>query len=643
MVEWSLLSEYLALTLVVVIMLFFRDKQQTLTSRRRLFWASLWLSLAGIIVNILTVVFNEYTAFIPRPLNIAVNTAYFMLSVTMCATITYYLIVRMLEFVQDRSHVRRALTIICVVAALFMVLIVANLFTGWLFFFDEAGNYHRGPLNSAMYLAPASCVVLFLVSYLINRQSVSHASRSIIRVTPVLVGFLVVLQVMYPNQLLNGTMAAYVNLVAFVSYQCSRVDRDPLTGAANRLSFLNELPLRTADGRGCQVIAVSLRQFSNINEVFGQRGGDALLFRIAEALQLEAQGGHVYRYNNVEFLLLFPGGTEQENAFRLKRICDSMCRSWQLGESVVSVPTCIAELSLTGQNWNTEQILRYLDYAMQLAKEESRAVVRFDAETAARYVREEHVLRTMKDALENGGFKVWYQPVYFRDSKRFETAEALIRLQGEKSHISPSEFIPIAERTGLIDDLSWVVLENTCRMLGEGRARGLKSVSVNLSIGQLTQNGLAERIGELLAKYQIEPSMLKIEITERAVAEDEAAARRSMEQLRNRGIGFYLDDFGTGYSNFSSVLNLPFETIKLDRSLVRGLADDPKSRLTVGALVPFFHKLGHSIVAEGIETSAEADIAFDFGVDRIQGFYYARPMPEESLVKLFSEQAGAGD
>ena len=638
MVEWSLLSEYLALILIVVVMLFFRDKQQTLTPRRRLFWTSLWLSFAGIVVNILTVVFNEYTAFIPRPLNIAVNTAYFVISITMCSAIIYYLIVRMLEFVQDDRHRKFALVVICAETAVFMLLIIANLFSGCLFYFDDAGNYHRGPLNSAMYLAPASYVVLFLVSYVINRQSVSQASTRIIRVTPILVSFLVVLQVMYPNQLLNGTMAAYVNLVAFLSYQCSRVDRDPLTGAANRLSFLNELPLRTANGTRCQIIAVSLRQFSSINEVHGQRGGDALLFRIAEALRLEAQGGHVYRYNNVEFLLLFPGGTEQENTFRLKRVTDSMCRTWQLGESVVNVPTCIAELSLAGQNWSTEQILSYLDYAMQLAKDEARSVVRFDAETAARYVREEHVLRTMKNALNEGGFTVFYQPVYFRDSKRFQTAEALIRLQAGGEYISPAEFIPIAERTGLIDELSWVVLENTCRMLGDERLTGLDSVSVNLSIGQLTQRGLADRIGELLSKYDVAPSRLKIEITERAMAEDEAAARRAMEELRRRGVGFYLDDFGTGYSNFSSVLSLPFETIKLDRSLVSGLADDPKSRLMVGALVPFFHKLGHNIVAEGIEESTVADIAFDFGVDRIQGFFYARPMPEEKLVKLFSEQ-----
>ncbi len=638
MVEWSLLSEYLALVLIVVIMLFFRDKQQALTPRRRLFWASLWLSFACIGVNFLTVVFNEYPAFIPRPLNIAVNTAYFAISVTMSSAIIYYLIVRMLEFVQDDRHRKAALAFICTVSGIFLLLIIANLFTGWLFYLDDGGSYHRGPLNSCMYLAPASYVVLFLVSYLINRKSVSHASRLIIRVTPILVSFLVALQVMYPNQLLNGTMAAYVNLVAFLSYQCSRVDRDPLTGAANRLSFLNELPLCIANGRHCQIIAVSLRQFSSINEVHGQRGGDALLFRIAEALRLEAQGGHVYRYNNVEFLLLFPGGTEQENTFRLKRVTDSMCRSWQMGESVVNVPTCIAELSLAGQDWSTEQILSYLDYAMQLAKDEAHAVVRFNAETAARYVREEHVLRSTRNALDDDDFVVLYQPVYFRDSRRFQTAEALIRLQAGDEYISPGAFIPIAERTGLIDDLSWVVLEKTCRMLGEGRAVGLDSVSVNLSVGQLTQRGLAMRIKELLTKYDVAPSCLKIEITERAMAEDEAATRRAMEELRHLGIGFYLDDFGTGYSNFSSVLSLPFETIKLDRSLVSKLDDDPKSRLMVGALVPFFHKLGHSIVAEGIESSTVADIAFDFGVDRIQGFYYARPMPEDELVNLFTEQ-----
>ena len=633
MIEWSLLCETIALVLSLIILLFFHDKAQTKTWRRRIFMASLMLTIFAIIADIGTVMCNAYHDYIPLSLNYLVNTIFFVLSVFMSSGIIYYLVIRVLEFVHSQIHLNICRVCIAVITVAFLSLVVVNHWNGCLFYFNADGTYARGPLNAIMYVEPILYVVMFTLCYFINRRSVSQASTRIVRIAPLVVLLLVIIQVLYPEQLLNGMMATLVNLIAFLSYQSARSGRDSLTGLQNRQSFFDELPLRAADKQGCQIIVVALRDFAAVNELFGHRGGDQVLFHVAEELRKQVDEGTVYRYNNMEFLLLMPGGSKTTCTLRVNSIRDFMDRPWKIGENYITIPAVVAELSIQGRGWTSEQIVNYLDYTVQLAKDESHPVLRFDAETAARREREEFVIRSMQQAIDQGGFEVWYQPIFYRESQRFESAEALIRLSpdGGKTYISPEEFIPLAERAGVVSDISWFVLEQTCAALGSGKLPWLESVSVNLSIRQLTIPGVIDRMKALLMRYDIGPNRLKIEITERSAAEDEDAARNAMNAMCDAGFGFLLDDFGTGYSNFMSVLNLPFETVKLDRSLVAGLVDDSKSRLTLSALVPFFHKLEHNIVCEGIETKTQADIAFDLGVDRIQGYYFARPMPADKL------------
>jgi diguanylate cyclase len=635
MIEWSLLCENIALILTLVVMLFFRDKQQTKTSRRRLFWWALAITALAILADIGTVMCNTYHAYVPISLNYLVNVLFFVLSVLMSSAIAYYLCIRVLEFVHSSVHLNIVRVCVVVITLAFLGLVVSNFWTSSLFYFTPDGVYARGPLNPIMYAQPILYVLMFLICYFVNRRSVSQASTRIVRVAPLVVTLLVIVQILYPEQLLNGMMASLVNLIAFLSYQSARTGRDSLTGLQNRQSFFDELPLRAADKQGCQIIVVALRDFAAVNEMYGHRRGDQILFRVAEELRKQAEDATVYRYNNMEFLLLMPGGSSTACKLRLNSIRDFMDRPWQMGDTFITIPAVVAELSIQGRVWTSEQIVNYLDYTVQLAKDESRPVLRFDAETAGRREREEFIIKSMQKAIDEGSFEVWYQPVFYREPQRFVSAEALIRLAPDgENYISPEEFIPLAERAGLLSDISWIVLETTCELLGSGRVPWLESVSANLSIRQLTIPGVIDKLKALLTKYEIGPSRLKIEVTERSAAEDEDVARNAMNALCDAGFGFLLDDFGTGYSNFMSVLDLPFETVKLDKSIVAGLADDARSRLTLSALVPFFHKLEQNIVAEGIETATQAQIAFDFGVDRIQGYYFSRPLPADKLPEV---------
>ena len=639
MIHWTLLSEYFALILIVVIMLFFRDRRQVLSPRRRLFWLCLWTSVASITLNIITVHTIENIGFYTVGLNMVLNSAYFMLSVLMCTFVAYYLFQRVLEYVYDKHCLRRAVLALRLITGAFALIVLWNLKSGVIFSFDENGRYCRGPLNSIGFLAPILEVVVVLICYLRNRKSVSRATTHVIRLMPPVVLLLVAYQLVFPEQLLNGTISALTNLIIFISFQSSRIERDALTGLSNHSSFMAELTLRTDSRQHYQLILVTLNQFARVNQIYGHSCGDALLVQVADTMREMNENGSVFRYNSVEFVILLPGAAAEEQEQRLARVLARMRSAWSLGDTSAVVPAYVAEIDYNGQEWTAEQIVGYLDYCIQLAKTEDCELVRFDGATAQRHQRREYIIATMQEAVRTGSFQVWYQPIYHQDTGGFDSAEALIRLADDQGRpISPAEFIPVAEEIGLIDALSWIVLEGVCRLLGSGKVPQLKAVSINLSMPQFQCEDLSGRIGAVLKKYGVAPERLKLEVTERVLASNLDSVQRTMEEMNCRHLGFFLDDFGTGYSNFSSVLKLPFEAVKLDRSLMTGLTRDPRARLMADTMIPLFHKLGQQVIAEGIEDSQQADLALACGADAIQGFYYARPMPESQLAGWYRQQ-----
>ena len=249
------------------------------------------------------------------------------------------------------------------------------------------------------------------------------------------------------------------------------------------------------------------------------------------------------------------------------------------------------------------------------------------------------MLEELPYAIEHKTFQMYYQPIYNCREKRFTSAESLIRLFGrDGAFISPGEFIPMAEDNGLIDDISWIVLEKVCGFLGAHPDLPLRTTSVNLTGQQILDPAFIARIEGLLDTYKLDGNRLRIEITERTVTEDFPEVKRIMEHLEQRGIRFYLDDFGTGYSNLSSMLSLPFEVIKFDQSLIRVMDSTPQGQKTIGLLAEIMHEHRYVIVAEGIETEVQALLAREKELDRIQGYFYAKPLPEDALLAFLQNR-----
>ena len=280
--------------------------------------------------------------------------------------------------------------------------------------------------------------------------------------------------------------------------------------------------------------------------------------------------------------------------------------------------------------------MEQLSYTVTLAKKNG-GLVRFNEALRLEMLEKKSLQDLIQRAIRERRFRVWYQPIYCCVNDCFCSAEALLRLNDEYGNpISPERFVPAAEESGQICDLTWVVLEQVCQLLSSDIPAPF-TVSINLSMQQLSDPELPQKLKAYLEHYQITPNRLKVEITERLLLEDAQFARQQLMALSSYGIQIYMDDFGTGYSNLSSVLNYPFTSIKLDRSLIRNIPNDRPAELMVRTMMSLFHDLGKTIVAEGVEHPETAQHLIECGADMIQGFHYARPMPRESLIQFFGK------
>ena len=279
-----------------------------------------------------------------------------------------------------------------------------------------------------------------------------------------------------------------------------------------------------------------------------------------------------------------------------------------------------------------------MEYACEIARKEKRKYIFCTPQLDESRTRMSYLINRMQAITVEAGFELWFQPIYRVATKSFTNMEVLLRLkEKDGSYISPGEFIPIAENTGQIIPITEFVIKETCRILSDCNELSSMKVSINLPMIQLTDPSFEKKLDEIVDRYGISHDRINFEFTERVILDDLDVAEKNMRRLARSGYSFYLDDFGIGYSNFNCVLRLPLRTIKLDMSLMSTTKRLSENFGIVNVLTDLFHNMGLTVVAEGAETSEQVQLLKQYGVDGIQGYYFARPMPLEKLIKFLEE------
>jgi diguanylate cyclase (GGDEF)-like protein/PAS domain S-box-containing protein len=425
---------------------------------------------------------------------------------------------------------------------------------------------------------------------------------------------------------------------------------DPLTSLPGRSLLTDRLDraIRTAqrdEDYHFAVLFLDLDRFKVVNDSLGHLIGDELLIEVARRLEASLRPGDtVARLGGDEFVVLLENLYRGEAMAVAERIREQVSRPYFLRGHETYTAASIGIINSTSSYTNPSDYLRAADTAMYRAKESGSGIQVYDEAMLSRANLRLETESNLRRAVEGREFRLHYQPIVGLDGGRVEGYEALLRwIHPVKGMISPAEFIPVAEETGLIVPIGEWVLEEACRQLRQWRWAGQEqlNISVNITARQVHQANFAEFIEDLLDQYQIEPSCLRLEITESSLVEAAEATIANIERLRQQGVIIYLDDFGTGYSSLSYLRKLPIDTLKIDRSFISGI-ESSNNRLIVQAIVQMAKALGLGIVCEGIETTEQAQWLRGLECEFGQGFFFSRPLPAEQI-ELEKEEVLAGE
>ncbi|WP_137132938.1 bifunctional diguanylate cyclase/phosphodiesterase [Rhizobium sp. FY34] len=414
----------------------------------------------------------------------------------------------------------------------------------------------------------------------------------------------------------------------------TRAHHDPLTGLPNRLAMpaLFASLVKQADLKGAHlgVLFIDLDQFKAINDTLGHLQGDGVLMEVARRLfELRMQDDAVIRLGGDEFLFVAMESRDEPGriASLASRILERLAFPVHGERRKLMVTPSVGIARYPEHGRDAELLMQRADLAMYEAKAAGRNQYRLYDETMRNRRDEEmELLAELREALRRGQIEPYYQPRYAPHARRMVAVEALARWNHpERGMISPADFIPLAEKSGLINQLGTSILEQAVRQRCEWQRRGIDvAVSVNVSLRQLCDADFAPMVERILTCYGCEPGRLELEVTETLLIESNPVVHANLQSVRSLGIRIAIDDFGTGYSNLARLNEMAVDCIKIDRSLIQGLPRNDEILRLVIAMCKFMQV---TIVAEGVETQAIADWAFRNGCQELQGFYYSRPLP----------------
>lgn len=448
----------------------------------------------------------------------------------------------------------------------------------------------------------------------------------------------------------QGQVAHYVGIFKDITLRKQleaqirhQAQHDWLTGLPNRILLQERLDeaIREAEQAQGQIglLYVDLDRFKWVNDNLGHHVGDKLLKQVADRIKLCLNDRDtIARMGGDELVILLPAvaGQEECNAIA-SRILGLFGRPFYIEGHELFI-TCSIGISLFPERARDgEALLKQADQALYVAKKAGRNNFRFftrDLPTNNFFSME----KAIRNALRNGQFTVNFQPVYQSHGLALRGAEALISWHHpDKGLISPAEFIPVAEESGLILDIDRWVLRQACLQLARWHKRGYPQLilGVNLSMLQFQQKDLVDQIQEALRESGIPPSSLTLEITERTLMQDPETSIRTMHNIRDLGVNMSLDDFGIGYSSFNYLKQLPIQRLKIDRSFTKDIAVTEKDFLIVKALIHMAQSLKLEVVAEGVETKAQLDLLVAEQCDFLQGYYFGRPIAADDFEQKF--------
>lgn len=528
-----------------------------------------------------------------------------------------------------------------IIYILWVIVILLNIKTGWIFSFDSELGYVRGSLKNLTYYLTAYYAIFSIVVTIQNKNRLPRRMIVVYTGFPLVSVFILAIQYFDSKILLTGAASFAALMFAYVSIQSDLMDYDSATGLMTESKLKRYVQIKNQSKKNrfyLYVLSIDNMNFiqnnmdvTELNKMILNLSKEVL--RLFERKSFFISGG---RFAGI-------AKTEEEIRNYSEAIENYIVNLNANMDAILPAPleTYCTAIACTDDYSSYDNIIEVINNRIQKSKNNGIHTLCFcDDAILVDVERKRVIYKILKRELrlDSEQFQVWFQPIHSLDKKKFTYMEALSRLQGtELGDISPTEFVDVAEKRGLIERLGFVAFEKVCKFISENKDL-IDAVSINFSVYQMTNPEIVSNVLSTISKFKLEPKNIIMEITESIFIDNYEIVLKNMNELAEAGIQFYLDDFGTGYSNLANVVGLPFSTIKMDRSLVLMMEESAKGVQLFNNLVATFKDAGFKILVEGVETMDQNNLVEAADVDYIQGFLYARPQPEIDCIDTFKRQ-----
>ncbi len=643
MAYYNLVAEYASLIVIILAIVGFalaEDKGTTRYSALR--WMQ-FATLISILITIGSLLTADFFMYFPVWLVDVLKYLYFLTSPIVAPIALFYAITLMHPKTYKVGFFKKYAWA-WVPYAIYCVFVLTNGIHRLIFTISPTEGYIRGELFRITYVI-ALLYIAMVVFFAIKHSKTPQRNALIVICTNLLLASLIFCtQLIFPPIQLSGLASvAGVLIIQFYVHNVTH-KTDPLTELFNRANLTTNMAKLCKADIPFSLFVFSVRNFKGINERNGLKFGDGLLEKIAIRLRTYLPYRQLFRYSGDEFALLIPDYDNQRE-HNIEEIYHGIKEVYKINNNTITPDFVYARVDYPEFGSKAEEIISAMDYSLAIIKKETNnSSYLYEKAICNQMKRRNYVIERIKKALNTDGFEAHYQPIYSVKKNDFIMAEALIRFKPEQGEfISPMEFIPIAEETGLIGRITTTMLElvssdyrKMIDLLGENLR--VKSISINFPYTFFTKEGAAEEVSAIVKKYGLLPERINMELTERVLATDIDNNLKIMNEFTKRGFVFELDDFGVEYSNFSMLFKVPIHVVKFDRSLVESSTCNEKRREFFIKFVSAMKAMDKEIeiVMEGVENEDVKKFLIENGSDYIQGYVFSKPLPWKEYVDFIS-------
>lgn len=629
--EYSFSFEIAALIFMGVVLLHFIFSRQFPVKKTRIFLAFLLCSVAVCITNIASSICISHGQTVPLWINGALALAYFALQ-----GVCYFLFYTYLSVLCDKSvKVKKYITAVGIVMlVIYEIFVIITPLTGFFFYFKN-GEYFRGSGADFGYIYIILFLVLNIFLIILCFKSIKKNSKLVIFCYLFIAIAAIVIQAFNKEILLTGFTQSMVILMMYLAIQNPGAMISSITGLADAAAFDVEISNIIGLKKKIYIISIDIRQFHNVNAVFGYNNGNKVLEMIGSYLFEIAGKFHIFHMSGDMYNIVVE--TNRRPDIIIGIINSRFSRPWYIANTELMLNPVMTVCSYPNDFKSCEEFTGLRNHMLGIVKKSDVNYLWADEHIVEQYNKKANIELALKKALDKKQLIVYYQPIYSVKTGKFKAFEALSRIiDDEMGFIPPDEFILMAEYNGTIVELTNQVLEKCCNFIHKyvitEQIVHIDNIHVNISAVQCMQKNMASDIISILKKYNVPGKYICLEITEHAVISNPNMMLIHMKDLMDYGITFALDDYGTGNSNISYLINFPVEKVKFDKNVVWSYFSNPSARLILDKEFEIVHSLGIRIVAEGVEEREQAHAMESVGIEEIQGYYYGKPMPEEECL-----------